>query len=105
MPITTRYVCDHCGRSQDTPHQMWEVAATYRPIEMRNSTAAAITKAVLWCRPCCEEAGILGRHAAQPGEAKPTPSPPPTIESLVRALVEDVVKNALEEGRDGSTNG
>lgn len=79
--ITTTYKCDKCGNVQETPEQFWTIGVG-AGIPTR---AISIDRAMQVCRRCLEN---LGYHVKQP--RPPNSPPPPTIEELIREILEIV---------------
>jgi len=81
MGVETTYTCDRCGHSQKTSDQMWEVGFAYRS---RHGGSYTIQAPSWWCRGCLEHFDVL--PATTPLDPPPTP---PTLEDLIRELVQD----------------
>lgn len=99
MGKVTIYTCDKCGHEQteqDKPHQLWEVYVGARSMGSTYPVVAArpdLKK--LWCRDCAIKQGVVKKSPHSQSEAKPI-EPQPTIEDLIRDIVEDEVQRANE---------
>jgi len=77
--ITVEYKCDRCGKTQPTSDQFWTigVGATHGP-----QVVTRVDRTIHVCRVCLE---ALGYHVKAAAATSP---PPPTIEELIRQVLE-----------------
>ena len=87
MGITTIYKCDRCEHEQSTAEQMWSIEVGIKSVDSPSSRLQCRQEA-LWCRKCVEIVHLLKIPKHAPQRALP---PKPTLEALVREIVEDAV--------------
>lgn len=88
MSITTTYECDNCGRSQQTPTQMWRIDLGIQHLpEMHTRGAHSNQRTADWCRKCVEAAHLLPNVVHK--EAKEELPPQPSLNDLVRQIVRE----------------
>lgn len=88
--IATRYICDKCGNSQETSSQMFSVGVVIEHVGFTTYTRPKVT--VLWCRKCTEEMRLLERGEAE--QAKNPLPPAPTLEDMIREIVQEEIINS-----------
>jgi len=84
--IATTYTCDRCGKTQDSPKDMYMVGVSVREftsVPQYNQYITLKPKA-LWCRDCVEGIGLL------------VPSPKPK-EPVNSTTLEDIVVELIQE--------
>lgn len=88
MTVKTIYICDKCGSEQDSSKQFWTVGVTatcsIHP-DPHGYRRFVEDKYLQVCRPCLESFGI---HVQTRPEHKDNPPQIPTIEELIREIVE-----------------
>ncbi len=85
--IVTTYTCDRCAHDQTDDDQMWRIKLF---VEYFGSVydKQYPWKEVLWCRACVVSVlGALPQSEADP----PQPDPEPTMEDMVRSIVQQEV--------------
>lgn len=91
--ITTTYACDRCKRTVDlSREQLWHVALFMQCMPNRAHSTPYPKLEAEWCRPCCESFVLL------PSTETPKPEAPkaPSIEDVLRAMVDEQVQQALD---------
>ncbi len=88
MGITTTYKCDRCEHEQDNSRQMWDVEVGINSVGSPRPTFLQSRQTVIWCRKCVEDVHLLKIPEHKPQRELPSK---PTLESLVREIVEDAV--------------
>lgn len=87
MTVITTYVCDKCAYSEPKPSGYFEVSIGVK--QSIGGYAAPQTKRTsLWCRSCVVKAGLT-----TPTMKERAPDPEPTIEDLVREIVQSEIGN------------
>ena len=89
MSTSVTYKCDRCSKQQtNTPSlpykeqlQMWAVAVSLNGSSRRTAD---------WCRECVILMGIL--DVQKEGDVAVTPTPPPTIEDIIREIVNEEIR-------------
>ena len=81
--IKTEYVCDKCKVGQTTPHQFWTISIAVKMCNAPTYPASPV-KEQHWCRKCAESMGLLPHCTNEVNLV----TPPPTLEDLVRAIVQ-----------------
>ncbi len=85
MGITTTYKCDRCEHEQDNTTQMWSIEVGIKSAGT-NPMFLTSRQTALWCRKCVEDVHLLKIPQHEPQRDLPSK---PTIEDLVREIVED----------------
>ena len=97
MPIITAYVCDRCGHSQPSDHQMWQVGIACHATRTSGYSSSLDYKAFqatrMWCRGCCEAVGVLPPHAPRKAE---TATAQPSFEDIVRDMIREEIEAARQ---------
>jgi hypothetical protein len=90
MMITTKYICDRCGKEQDTIQQIWSVNINVfaNPGVLGGSYP---TKNVHqdWCRECTELFGLLPVVEIKKEEVKQNV----TLEDIIREIAREEIEN------------
>ena len=94
MAVETAYVCDRCGKRQDTDDQMWVVAVQVSHHGYRHDSSPWKSDARLWCRECVDQMHVLGVPSAEKAAKLP---PAPTFEDLLREVVRDEIAGAAQQ--------
>lgn len=105
MPKITKEVCDKCGHTQEknmfhaskeeqasgAVRFFFTVGVTIQADHAWEGRIqpAYVDKAQYWCSHCTIKAGL--RRAQHEEIAPPAPTPPPTLEDMVRAIVGEVL--------------
>lgn len=84
MTIKTIYTCDKCGNEQDKPDQFWTVGVSASSGSMPTNYFVQ-DKSMHVCRPCLESFGI---HVRKKAEDAQNPPKIPSVEDLIRELVQ-----------------
>lgn len=88
MTVKTIYTCDRCGKEQATYDQFWRVDVLCRAFPgAPPATYNCSKKEQHWCRACCEELHLLNYMPRK--EAVPPSKPAPTLEELIREIVQE----------------
>ena len=94
--ITTTYACDRCKKTVAHPsgkEQLWRVALYMAclPNVPHATSYSNPTASADWCRACCESFALL------PNVETPKPATPkePSLEDVLRAMVDEQVQQAL----------
>lgn len=91
--ITITYACDRCKKAVAHPkEQLWRVALFMECLPNVPHPNWHPKVEAEWCRACCETFALL------PNVETPKPSTPkePSIEELLRAMVDEQVQQALD---------
>ena len=93
--IVTTYTCDKCHHSQEkqaTPRQLWEIGIGITVFGSRiSSYSRSLCNEQLWCRECIVSVGLLPPTES---ERKDAPSQPPTLEDLLREMIQEEISSA-----------
>jgi hypothetical protein len=87
MSVKTTYKCDKCGAEQDTDDQFWTVGI-YANCQCLSDNKVT-GKSLQVCRLCLEELGI---YAETKINKDLMPVPIPTVEDLIRTIMERVAE-------------
>ncbi|MFH1235814.1 MAG: hypothetical protein V1685_02645 [Parcubacteria group bacterium] len=85
--IKTEYICDRCGKVQETSDQFWYVRVSVSHVRTPVTVGyTAHTKEATWCRACVEVIKML------PTENKLIAAmPEPTLEDMIREICREEV--------------
>jgi hypothetical protein len=78
--ITVTYKCDRCGAEQKKPDQFWHIKVSFEP-HQNGSCREYADRQIHVCRACLETFGLV------PSIIQVEPTPPPTIEELIREVI------------------
>lgn len=104
MPITTKYVCDRCGHTDETKlgeHERpfyrlgiaWQpLGASFQPMQSRPPLDAK-----LWCRSCMVKVGVIKPNDSSHEKAL-APATPPTLGEQLDELIREIVVDEMERG-------
>ena len=88
--ILTTYTCDRCGHAQEKSEQMWQIGvACIHASPSQFAYSGAPMHQQLWCRKCVEALGVIPPPVY---EKKEPPLEPPTLEDMIRGIVENVIE-------------
>lgn len=93
--ITITYACDRCKKAVAHPkEQLWRVGVYIAclPNVPRESSYACPAVQADWCRACCETFALVPNHETP----KPATPKEPSLEELLRAMVDEQVQQALD---------
>lgn len=100
--IVTTYTCDKCGHKQTTKDQMWGIAVVMThggPVPLHGYSIPNDPPQAkgLWCRKCIEGIGLL---CAKPDPEDKTAPTSPTLEDMIREVVDNAVHDAIQNVGD-----
>ena len=87
--IETTYICDRCKQSQQPRvlnggyPPLWKIGIICEPIDYPDRYHPMKRQQTEWCRKCVDEL-----HVMMPLIAADTPTPAPTIEDIIRNIVQ-----------------
>jgi len=94
--ITKTYTCDKCGAESEDHQFLWKLSLTpkvaYPESQYENDPLwAPAIKSVEWCFDCCLAKGLIQTEGDGRKTEEAAQTPPPTLEEMVRELVQDVI--------------
>jgi hypothetical protein len=95
MAYTTTFTCDLCGtQAIDDQQFLKEVSVVIENPYGARSSSTNVPKAS-WCKPCLVRMGVIavGNTHLPANMAPPTP---PTLEEVVRAIVQEEIEAARQ---------
>ena len=91
MSIVTKYICDHCGNSQDNHGQMWSIGLIVECKPVLYDRGELIKIQRLWCRSCCDKYNLIKEPQVKPMQPLP---PRISFEDKVREIVREEIEAA-----------
>lgn len=94
MAIKNIFICDRCGKEQESSEQMWHVGAYIQSYTYGSKEISKPSDSQLWCRSCCVATGFMFRDKPE-SDGSISPVPEPTLEQKLRQIIGQIVAEDL----------